>query len=159
MSPLHHREPGTVGALLESDARCELICDFFHVNPGAIKIVYKIKGADKINMITDDEMSTGLPDGKYLVNGRYLTVEDGKTYTEDGTIAGGTSCMLDGVKNLVSIGIPLEDALKMATKNPAETVGIYDRTGSITVGKTADMLILDDELNLKQVILRGKLLK
>lgn len=158
MRPLTHREPGTVGGLLLSAARTELICDFFHVHKDVVKMVYRLKGSDKINMITDSEVGTGLADGNYNVNGRTLTVKDKKTYTEDGTIAGGTSCLLDGVRNLVSIGIPLEEACKTASKNPAEAVGIFDKTGSLTEGKTADILVLDASLELKHVVLRGELL-
>ena len=157
MSPLNHREPGVVGAaMISKDTTCELICDFFHVCPDVIKLLLNIKGADKVTMITDSEVGTGLPDGDYTVNGRVLTVADQKTYTEDGTIAGGTSVLLDGVKNLVSIGIPLEDAIKMASKNGAVAAKIYDKVGSLTIGKDADILVLDKDLNIKKVFINGK---
>lgn len=159
MRPLKHREPGTVGAFLyNNDVKSELICDFFHIDPAVIKITYNVKGRDKINMITDSGVGTGYPDGEYFYHGKKIIKKNGGQYLEDGTIASGTSCLLDGVKNCVSLGIPLEAACQMASKNPAETVGIYDRKGSISEGKIADLLILDKELNLKQVILRGKLL-
>lgn len=159
MSAMNHRKPNAVGGLLNSDAKCELICDFFHVHPAVVLLTFKIKGADKINMITDSEIGTGLSDGEYEVNGRTLTVKDKKTYTEDGTIAGGSTCLIDGVRNLVSIGIPLEDAIMTATKNPAESAKIYDEVGSISVGKIADILVLDEELQLEKIILRGQELK
>ena len=155
MSPLNHRKPGTVGAILISNIKPELICDFFHVHKDVVRFVYDVKGADNINMITDSELGTGLPDGEFDVNGRKIYVKDRKTYTEDGTIAGGTSCLIDGVRNLVSIGIPLSDACKMASKNPAQSVGIYNKVGSIDVGKIADIIVLDKDLNIKNVILRG----
>jgi len=159
MRPMNHRDPGVVGGILFTDAKTELICDFFHVHKDVIKMVYDMKGSDRINMVTDAEVGTGLPDGVYEVNGRWLCVTGGKTYTEDGTIAGGTSCLIDGIRNLVSIGIPLEDACKMASKNPAETVGIYDKVGSLEKGKIADVVVLDKrELSVKHVIVRGKLL-
>lgn len=159
MSAMNHREPGTVGALLSnSDVKCELICDFVHVHPDVVKLTFDIKGKDKINVITDAEMAAGFPDGEYEVNGRILTVINKRVYTEDGTIAGGSSCLVDCVRNLVSIGIPLETACMMATKNPAETVGIYNKKGSLSVGKTADIVILNKDLTIKNVILRGKLL-
>lgn len=157
MSPMNHREPGAVGALLcNSDVKCELICDFVHVNPDVVKLTYGIKGNKKINMITDSEVGAGMPDGEYEVNGRILTVKERKTFTEDGTIAGGSSCLIDCVRNLVSIGIPLEEACMMASKNPAETVGIYNKKGSLSVGKIADIVILNKDLTIKNVILRGK---
>ena len=159
MSAMNHREPGTVGALLcNSDIKCELICDFVHVHPDVVKLTYGIKGKDKINVITDAEIAAGFPDGDYQVNGRTLSVINKKVYTEDGTIAGGSSCLIDCVKNLVSIGIPLETACMMASKNPAQTVGIYNKKGSLAVGKTADIVILNKDLTIKYVILRGKLL-
>lgn len=159
MSPMNHRNPGTVGGILFSSAKPEIICDFFHVHKDVVKMVYDLKGSDNINMITDSELGTGFPDGEYTVNGRTIIIKDKKTYTTDGTIAGGTSCLIDGIKNLISIGIPLEEACKMASKNPAETVGIYDKTGSLKEGKLADIVILDKDYNIKNVILRGKLIK
>lgn len=159
MKPLNHREPGTVGGLLYTDTKCELICDFIHVNPTVISLTYKIKGKDKINLITDTTMGAGYPDGEYILSGRKTIVKDKKAFLEDGTIDGGTSSLLDCVKNLVSIGIPLEEACMMASKNPAETLGIYKEKGSLTIGKIADILILDRKLNLKYIILRGKVLQ
>ncbi|MDD4689659.1 MAG: N-acetylglucosamine-6-phosphate deacetylase [Eubacteriales bacterium] len=159
MSPLNHRDPGMVGAILLTDAKAELICDFFHIHKDIIKMVYNSKGSDRINIITDSELGTGLPDGEYMVNGRKIIVKDKKAYTDDGTIAGGTSCMIDGVRNLVSIGIPLEEACKMASKNPAQTIGEFDKIGSIKEGKIADLVVLDKkDLSIKNVIIRGKLL-
>lgn len=160
MSPMNHREPGTVGALLcNSDVKCELICDFVHVHPDVVKLTYGIKGKDKINVITDSEVAAGMADGKYEVNGRILTVVNKRVYTEDGTIAGGSSCLIDCVRNLVSIGIPLEEACMMASKNPAETVGVYNKKGSLSVGKTADIVILNKDLTIKNVILRGIIIR
>lgn len=156
MSPLKHREPGAVGGILHEDIKCELICDFYHVRPEVIKLVYRLKGREKINMITDSILAAGLPDGDYIEHNQTIHVVNGQSRLDDGTINGGTSCLIDGVKNLVSIGIPLEDACMMASKNPAQTVGIYDKTGSITKGKLADIVILDKDLNLKHVIMRGK---
>lgn len=156
MRPLSHREPGTVGALLaEQDIKCELICDFVHIHPEIIKLVYQIKGRAKINLITDSEIAAGMPDGEYEVNGRTLHVQDKKIYTEDGSLAGGYACLIDCVRNLVSIGIPLEDACMMASKNPAQTVGIFQKIGSLTPGKIADVLVLNRDLSIKCVVMRG----
>lgn len=158
MRPMKHRDPGTVGALLYNDINCELIADFFHVDPAVVKITYGVKGKNGINLITDSEIGAGCKDGEYYANGNNYIVKDRKTLLSDGTIGGGTSCLLDNVKNIVSLNIPLEDACIMACKNPAQTLGIYDKVGSISKGKQADILILDKELNLKTVILRGKIL-
>jgi len=156
MSPLSHRKPGVVGAAMSrSDVSCELICDFFHVHPEVVKLLYTIKGSDRITVITDSEVGTGMPNGKYEVNGRFLTVENGKTYTEDGTIAGGTSVMLDGVRNLVSIGVRLEDAVKCASINAAKAAGIENTVGSLAVGKNADIVVLDKKLEVVKVFVNG----
>lgn len=158
MRPMKHRDPGAVGALLSSNLKCELIADFFHIDPAVVKITYAVKGKDKINLITDSEFGAGYINGDYIVNGSMYTIKNGKTYLQDGTIGGGTSSLLDNVKNLVSLNIPLEEACIMASKNPAETLGIYDKVGSISKGKQADILILDKDLNIKQVILRGQII-
>ena len=159
MSPLKHREPGAVGGLLyEQNVKCEVICDFFHVKPEVIKLVYAIKGREKINMITDSVAGAGLPDGEYAMSGKSFFVKNGESRLPDGTICGGSTCLIDGIKNLVSIGIPLADACMMASKNPAQSAGIYDTVGSIQTGKIADIVILDKSLNIKNVILRGKMI-
>ena len=159
MSPLKHREPGAVGGALYIDKiKCEVICDFFHVRPEVIKLVYKLKGCDNIIMITDSVSGTGLPDGEYTLSRHTFTVKNGEARLPDGTICGGSTCMIDGVKNLASIGIPLNEAIKTATKVPAENAGIFDKVGSIEQGKIADIVILDKSLNIKDVILRGKLI-
>ena len=157
MSPLNHREPGVVGSALTNDkVDCELICDFFHVHPAVCKMVYDLKGVDKVIMITDSVVGAGLPDGTFR-NGTVI-VKDQKTYLTDGTIAGGTSCLIDGIKNMVSVGVPLEDAVKMATINPAKSVRMEDKVGSLKEGKAADVVILDKDLNVKYVFVDGKLI-
>lgn len=157
MTPLNHRKPGIVGAAMSSpDICCELICDFFHVHPDVVGILYGIKGCDKITMITDAVIGAGMPDGEYMVNGQLHIIKDKKTYLESGTIAGGSSVLLDGIKNLVSIGIPLNEAVKCATINGAKAAKIDDRVGSLEQGKDADIVILDKELNIKQVYINGK---
>ena len=156
MSPLNHRAPGLAGAAMAEDVNCELICDFFHIHKDVVKLMFKVKGADKINMITDSEVGTGMPDGEFSVNGRTLTVRDKKTFTEDGTIAGGTSVLLDGVRNVVTLGVPLADALKTATINPARAAGIDSIAGSLEIGKSADILVLDSQPEIKAVFFAGK---
>ncbi len=158
MRGINHREPGTVGGILFSDLSAELICDFFHVHPEMIQMVYRLKGRDKIILITDCGSAAGLGDGEHVVNGRNCIVKDGRCYTEDGVINGSTICLIDAVRNLVSIGIPLNEACMMASKNPAVDIGVYDTVGSIEPRKQADLVILDQQLNIRQVILRGKLI-
>ena len=158
MTGLHHRNPGVVGAILDTpEVEAELICDFFHVEPSVVKIVFAVKGADKITMVSDSEVGAGMPDGRYFgSSGRFLNVINGRTYTDDGIICGGTSFLIDGIRNLVSVGIPLEDAVKTASWNPARAVKREKDIGSLAVGKLADIVVLDKELNIVKVFVGGK---
>lgn len=158
MEPLNHRNPGVLGAVLSDDSiTCELICDFGHVSAPVVKMAIRAKGVDKINVVSDSMVAAGLSDGTYKhFDGRTVNVKNGLSYTENGTITGSACTILDGVRNLVSIGIPLESAVKMASYNPARTVGIESKTGSIEVGKLADLVLLDKDLNLCGVWINGK---
>ena len=157
MSPFHHRDGGAVGAgLLNKNVYCELICDGFHVSPEAVKLAYQLKG-EKLVLITDSMEATGMPDGEYSIAGLPVTVKDGKARTIEGAIAGSTLTLIDGVKNLANFaGIPFEMALYNATVAPAKMLGIFDKIGSLEAGKIANMLVLDNELNVREVIFKGE---
>ena len=163
MPVLPYREPEIVescaglGAVFENDdVKCEVICDYIHLHPAIIKMIYKIKGADKINMISDSGTAAGLDISEFEVNGVKRYIKDGVVRLADGTIAGSARTLLDGVKNLVSSGIPLEDVSKMASLNPAKTLGLDDEIGSISVGKFADLVVLDKDLNVCKTFINGK---
>lgn len=157
MRAINHREPGVLGAVFENESvKCEVICDYIHLHPAIIKMIYKIKGADKINMISDSGTAAGLDISGFEVNGVKRYIKDGVVRLADGTIAGSARTLLDGVKNLISSGIPLEDVSKMASLNPAKTLGIDDETGSIAVGKLADLVVLDKDLNVCETFINGK---
>ena len=157
MRAINHREPGVLGAVFENESvKCEVICDYIHLHPAIIKMIYKIKGADKINMISDSGTAAGLDISGFIVNGVKRYIKDGVVRLADGTIAGSARTLLDGVKNLISSGIPLEDVSKMASLNPAKTLGIDDETGSIAVGKLADLVVLDKDLNVCETFINGK---
>lgn len=159
MSGLNHREPNSLGSALTNDnIDCELICDFFHIHPAVCKLTFNLKGSDGIIMITDAEVGAGLPDGEFIsAEGNKLIIKDRQTKLPDGTIAGGSSCLIDGIKNMVSVGVRLEDAVKTATINPAKSVGLDSEIGSIKEGKYADIVICDEKLNIKYVIVNGKI--
>ncbi len=160
MRPLDHREVGILGAALNNDkVKCELICDFVHVSPAMCQIIIKLKGTDRVNMISDCEWAAGLEDGEYHDEfGRTQYIRGGMLTLENGTIAGSTKLQLLGVQNLVNYGIlPLEDAVKIATINPAKTLGIENETGSIAFGKKADLIILNKDLELLYTIIDGKI--
>lgn len=156
MSPLHHRDVGALGAgLLNDSVFCELICDGFHVSPEAVRIAYKLKG-DNIVLITDSMAGTGMPDGEYSIAGSAVTVKDGKARLSDGTIAGSTLTLIEGVRNFADFnGISFEQSLYCATAAPAKMIGAYGEIGSIDTGKIANMIILDDNNNVSEVIFCG----
>ena len=160
MSPFHHRDGGAVGAgLLNDNVYCELICDGFHVSPEAVAMAYKLK-KDKLVLITDSMEATGMPDGEYSIAGLPVTVKDGKARTCEGAIAGSTLSLIDGVKNLAAFAkITFNEALYHATAAPAKMLGVFDKVGSLDVGKMANMLVLDKELNVREVIFEGKSVK
>lgn len=157
MRPYNHREPGVLGAVLLNDkVKCEMICDHVHLHPATLQIIYKLKGADKINIISDSGHAAGLDLKEFTVDGLTRYVVDGVVRLKDGTIAGSAKTMADGVKNLILSGIPIEEVSKMASKNPAKTLSIYNETGSITVGKYADIAVLDKDYNVVTAFVNGK---
>lgn len=156
MRPLHHRSPGVLGSALTNEkVICELICDFIHLHPAAVKMVYLLKGDDRINVISDSCAAAGKADGEYMLGGQKRYVKDGVIRTEDGTIAGSSKTVYDGVKNLVRIGVPLESAVKMASINPAKALKIDKETGSIAEGKAADLVVLDKDLHIRYTFVDG----
>ena len=157
MNPLNHRNPGVLGAVL-TDPRVtsELICDFGHVAPAAVKLCILAKGYDKINVISDSMMAAGLGDGVYVGgDGHKTIVENGLSKNEEGTITGSACTIMEGMRNLVSIGIPLEMAVKMCSYNPARMLRIDHETGSIACGKWADLVALNRDLSIEAVWVDG----
>lgn len=157
MRPLNHREPGILGAALTvPTVKCELICDYVHLHPATIKMVYNIKGADNIIMVSDTGKSAGLDVTEFESDGQMRYIKDGVVRLADGTIAGSARSLRYGVKNLAKDGIPLSDIAKMASKNPAESIGIYEETGSLKAGKLADIVVLDEEFEVVETYINGK---
>ena len=145
MSPLAHRNPGVVGAALNSDVTVELIVDTFHVNPALYNMVYKLKG-DKLCFITDCLPAGGLPEGEYTLGGQKFVSKGIECRLPDGTIAGSILALNKGVWNVyTNSDIPLYECVNCASLNPATTLGIADRKGSLEVGKDADVVIWTDD--------------
>lgn len=159
MRGYHHRNPNAVGAALDSRIFCECICDGVHLAPTTIRLIYRCVGEDNMVLISDSISPTGLSDGEATSGGLPVYIKNGQATLSDGTIAGSTSNLLQGVRNVISFGIKPEHAFKAASINPARAVKIDNVTGSITEGKRADLLILDKALNLKKVIINGKIFK
>ena len=153
MPGITHRAPGPIIAAMEHDAEVELITDNVHIHPAMVRFTFNTFGDDRICLIADSAMSCGLPDGQYSLGGQAITVKGPRaTLTEHpDTIAGSNTCLYDCMKIAMSFDIPEADAIFAATRNPAKSIGVYDRVGSISVGKEADMLLVDDEYHLKQV--------
>jgi N-acetylglucosamine-6-phosphate deacetylase len=159
MKLLHQHSPAILGAVLESDVYCEAICDGRHLHPGIVRLLLKTKGMDKVIAVTDSIMATGLPDGKYKLGVNDVEVIDGDARLVHGdSRAGSTLTTGCALKNLVKFtGKSVEELIPLFTRNPATLLHIEDCKGSIAVGKDADLVILDDDLNVTATIVRGKL--
>lgn len=160
MPPYTHRAPGVVGAAADAGAEVELICDGVHIHPAAVRATFKLFGDDKVILISDSMMATGLEDGDYSLGGQPVKVVGNLATLEGGTIAGSATNLMDCLRTAVKkMGIPLESAVKCAAVNSAKSIGIYDKYGSITPGKTANLVLLNKEdLSLNKVILQGEAL-
>ena len=157
MRPLNHREPGVLGACLtDNSVVCEAICDYVHLHPATVKMIYDIKGKDRVNMISDSGYAAGIVVSEFEVDGVKRYVKDGVVRLADGTIAGSTRTLLDGVRNLILSGIPIEDVAKMASYNPARSLKLSEKIGSISVGKYADLAVLDNSYNLDCTYVNGE---
>ncbi len=158
MRGFHHREPGAVGAALESEAIVELIADGIHVHPAVIKLLLKAKGIEKICLVTDSISATGLEDGEYGLGGLKIYVQDGIARLNDGTLAGSTLTMNRAVKNFMEFtATSLPGAVRAASLNPATLLGIDERKGSIEEGKDADIVIFDEDLTIHYTIIGGEI--
>ena len=150
-----HREPGVIGAASDAGASVELICDGLHIHPAAIRVTSRLFG-DKLNLVSDSLRCAGMPDGEYELGGQPIEVNSGKaTLLGTNTLAGSCISMLDALRNVVSFGLSLPEAVYAASTAPAEAVKLTD-VGSITVGKCADLVVLDKDLNLVAVFVDGE---
>ena len=153
MQPYAHRDPGLVGAAYDDpESMAELISDGFHIHPSVVRAAFRLFGPERIILISDSMMATGMPNGHYKLGDLNVTMKDRKATLDDGTLAGSSTNLFDCMKCAVSFGIPKDEAIFAATRNPAKSIGVYGEVGSLTPGKAADILLVDEDLNLKQVI-------
>ncbi len=146
MPPLHHRDGGAVCAGLLTDMYTEIICDGIHVSPEMIALSYKCKGNDKLVLISDSMSATDSPDGEYLLAGQTVIVKDSIARTLDGALAGSTLNFEKAINNLVAFSsADIPSAIKCASANPCKMLGIFDKYGSITTGKSADLIVASIE--------------
>ncbi|MFB6467345.1 N-acetylglucosamine-6-phosphate deacetylase [Cytobacillus sp. Hz8] len=159
MRGLHHREPGVVGAaFLRDELKVEMIVDGIHVQPEVVKIAYNQKQKDGLILITDAMRAKCLENGTYDLGGQEVTVKEGKAVLKDGTLAGSILKLGQAFKNIIQFaGCTLEDAIKMASVNPAKQINVFDRKGSISTGKDADIVILDENLDVMMTFCKGQL--
>lgn len=155
MPPIHHRNPGPIGAAADKNIYAQVICDGIHIHPAVIRMLYKIFGKDRLILISDAMRATGLSDGEYEFGGQKIIVKDKVARTEEGALAGSTSTLMDCVKKAIEFGISQEDAFYMATATPAELMGV--KKGKIEPGYDADLLVLEDDLQISTVILNGEI--
>ncbi len=157
MTPLAHRAPGVVTAVLNSDVSCELIVDAFHVSPALYDMVYKMKGRN-LCFITDCLPAGGLPYGEYTLGGNKIVYRDIVCRLEDGTVAGSVLKLNKGIWNVYkNSAIPLWECVNCASLNPAVAIGVQDKKGSIEVGKEADIVILNNEFDVLKTIKKGEI--
>ena len=157
MTPLAHRAPGVVGAALNADVSCELIADTFHVSTALYDMLFKLKGR-KLCFITDCLPAGGLPYGEYTLGGAKIIYNDIVCRLEDGTVAGSVLPLNKGVWNVYTNStIPLNECVNCASLNPATTLGVADKKGSLEVGKDADIIITDPEFKVTKTIIGGKI--
>lgn len=157
MRPLHHREPGILGAALDSDLYTELICDGLHLHPAFVSLVEKVKNPGRLILVTDAMMATGLGDGDYRLGDRTVRVRQGQSRLEGGRLAGSTLTMDQALRNLLAFtGKPLEELIPCLSTHAAHWLGIQDRKGAIAPGLDADLVLLDPDLKVRRVFCRGE---
>lgn len=159
MTPLTHREVGVTGTvMINQNVYAELVLDGIHVSYPAAKILLKMKGKDKVVLITDSVETAGLPDGIYESSMGTVRINNHQVRLLNGTLAGSQADMNQCVKNVYQhLGLTLNEAVSLASYNPAKSLGI-DKMGEIKVGNFADIIFFDDNFQIKQTIVKGKVL-
>ena len=160
MPAFTHRAPGVIGAVADSKhVMAEIICDNVHIHPAVVRATFAMMGADRMILISDSMRATGMPDGTYTLGGLDVNVNGNRaTLVDGGALAGSVTNLMDCMRTVVKVmEIPLETAVACATANPARSLGVYDAYGSISEGKKADIVLLDEDLALKMVIKDGQL--
>jgi N-acetylglucosamine-6-phosphate deacetylase len=156
MTGLHHREPGVVGAaMIAETSTVELIADGLHVHPAVLRIAGRMMGR-RVTLVTDATRACGMPDGTYRLYNYDVTVSDGQATLADGTLAGSVLTMDRAVKNMVELaGLPIESVIPLATEVPAGILGVSLRKGKLEAGYDADIIVLNERLEIEQVFVRG----
>lgn len=156
MRPFSHRDPGVLAAVMtDVDITAEIIVDLVHVAGPAIQVLLGAKGFDTVLLVTDGIAATGMPDGTYRLGTLEAIVEDGVARNSEGKLAGSTLTMDRAVRNIVALGVPFQDAVRMATILPARRLGIAGKKGILAVGADADLAVLTPDMHVAGVMTRG----
>jgi N-acetylglucosamine-6-phosphate deacetylase len=156
MRPFSHRDAGVIGAVLTSpEVSAELIADGVHVEEAAMRILLQAKGAGCVVLVSDGISATGMPDGNYTLGKFQVTVSGGVCRNAEGKLAGSTLTLDRALRNIVALGVPLADAVRMLTVNPATLLGIEFKKGALRTGADADIVLLDEALRITNVWVRG----
>jgi N-acetylglucosamine-6-phosphate deacetylase len=156
MRPFSHRDSGVIGAVLTSpEVTAELIADGVHVEEAAMRLLIQAKGAGAVVLVSDGVSATGMPDGKYMLGKFEVTVSGGVCRNAEGNLAGSTLTLDRALRNVVSLGASLQDAVRMLTTNPATLLGVEFKKGALRTGADADIVLLDESLHITNVWARG----
>lgn len=162
MPGIHHRKPGPLSAAADAEADVELICDNVHIHPSVVRLAFKLFTDEHVILISDTMRACGLEDGCYDLGGQQVEVKGNLATlaSDSATIAGSVTNLMNCLRCAVkTMKIPFASAVKAATHNPARSIGVLDDYGDVEAGKYANLLILDEELNIVHMIKRGKLVR
>jgi len=159
MPAFHHRVPGLVGAVLDDPhVTAELVCDGVHLHQAVVRMAFRLLGEERVVAVSDAAAAAGLPEGAYRIYGTEFYRTGGAVFTDQGrTLAGGNVSLYDGLRNLLAWGVAERTALRAVTVNPARVIGAHEKVGSIAIGRVADLLLADENWNLRAVLIRGVL--
>jgi N-acetylglucosamine-6-phosphate deacetylase len=160
MPPMHHRAPGVIGAAFDAPkVQAEIICDGVHIHGSMIRLAFRLFGAERMILISDSLRATGMPDGEYPFGGQTIEVHGSRATIlgHPETLAGSVTSVMGCLRQAVAFGIPLHDAVRAASYNPAQSIGIDNRVGTLESGKEASFLLLSQkDLSLKSIVFQGK---
>ena len=163
MPPLAHRDPGVIGAAYEvPGVQPELICDGIHIHPAVVRLTFGLFGRERMIIISDSLRATGMPDGEYPFGGQMIEVHGNRATIlgHPETLAGSVTSLMGCLRQAAAFGIPLADAVRSCTYNPARSIGIEDRVGTLDVGKEASLVLLDEaELSIRAIVFKGQIVK
>lgn len=161
MPGLTHRDPGPIRAAMEKEAEAEIIADGVHIHPAMVRMAFESFPEDKMILIADSMEATGLPDGQYQLGGQKVTVTGKRAVLTEHpeTIAGSASNLFDCMKSAIGMGIKKELAVRAASENPAKAIGIDDKYGKLEEGYIANIVLVDEDFNIRYIINRGRLIR